>query len=127
MPMARAFLCLAGAVSVFLLKSVTSPTTWSQGHRRTRIHSTNDPHYFHATSELTVSYPPSQIEGYQVSGIEANQSSSSARVFEFAPPNANWKREGAVHVFLDLSVKPAANLRCFCCMGHRPVPDKRNA
>jgi len=44
--------------------------------------------YFHDNSELTLSYPPFQIENYQVSGIQANPNSSSARVFEAATPTA---------------------------------------
>ena len=44
--------------------------------------------YFHDNSELTLSYPPFQIENYEVSGIEANSSSLSARVFEAATPSA---------------------------------------
>ena len=44
--------------------------------------------YFHDNSELTFSYPPFQIQNIQVSGIEANSSSLSARVFEAATPTA---------------------------------------
>jgi len=44
--------------------------------------------YFHDNSELTFSYPPFQLGGFQVSGIQANPSSPSARVFETSTPNA---------------------------------------
>ena len=42
--------------------------------------------YFHDDSELTLSYPPFQLQNYQISGIQANPSSSSARVFQAATP-----------------------------------------
>jgi hypothetical protein len=45
--------------------------------------------YFHDNSELTFSYPPFQIQGYQVSGIQASPSSTSAHVFETANPTAS--------------------------------------
>lgn len=44
--------------------------------------------YFHDNSELTFTYPPFQIQGYQVSGIQADPESSSARVFQSANPVA---------------------------------------
>jgi len=40
--------------------------------------------YFHDNSELTFSYPPFRFQGLQISGIQANSSSSSARVFTAA-------------------------------------------
>jgi len=40
--------------------------------------------YFHDNSELTLTYPSFQIRGYQISGIQANAASSSARVFQAA-------------------------------------------
>ena len=40
--------------------------------------------YFHDDSEMTFSYPSFQIQGYQVSGIQASSSSSSAHVFQTA-------------------------------------------
>ena len=42
--------------------------------------------YFHDDSELTFSYPPFQIQGYQISGMQASPASSSARVFQTANP-----------------------------------------
>jgi hypothetical protein len=44
--------------------------------------------YFHDNSELTLSYPPFQLGGFQVSGIQASPSSSSAQVFTAATPSA---------------------------------------
>jgi hypothetical protein len=44
--------------------------------------------YFHNNSELTFAYPPFQFQNYQIAGIQANSSSSSARVFEAATPIA---------------------------------------
>jgi len=40
--------------------------------------------YFHDNSELTFSYPPFQFQNLQISGIQANSSSTSARVFTAA-------------------------------------------
>ena len=44
--------------------------------------------YFHDNSELTFSYPPFQLGGFQVSGIQANPSNSSAQIFETATSDA---------------------------------------
>jgi len=40
--------------------------------------------YFHDNSELTFSYPPFRFQDLQISGIQANSSSTSARVFTTA-------------------------------------------
>jgi len=42
--------------------------------------------YFHDNSQLTLTYPSFQIQGYQISGIQADAASSSARVFQSANP-----------------------------------------
>ena len=42
--------------------------------------------YFHDNSELTFTYPPFQVQSYQISGIQANPNSSSARVFQTVTP-----------------------------------------
>ena len=60
--------------------------------------------YFHETQELTFVYPPFQIGNIQVSAIEANQSSSSARVFSAADANAPTTSGRAITVSALISV-----------------------
>jgi hypothetical protein len=60
--------------------------------------------YFHDSSELTISYPPFQIGNFQVSGIQANPSSSSARVFAAATPAAPSTGGVAAAMRADISV-----------------------
>jgi len=60
--------------------------------------------YFHDNSELTFSYPPFQFGGFQVSGIQANSSSSSAQVFETATPDAPTGSGMAVTMSSTISV-----------------------
>jgi len=67
----RVFLCVA----VFLLPLVANLSP---------VLALQSTFYFHDNSELTLTYPSFQIRGYQISGIQANAVSSSARVFESA-------------------------------------------
>ena len=60
--------------------------------------------YFHDDSELTFAYPPFQIQGYQVSGIEANPSSTSARVFQYATPTVPTRNGLALALSANISV-----------------------
>jgi hypothetical protein len=62
------------------------------------------PFYFHDNSELTFSYPSFQVGNYQVSAIEANQSSSSARIFSAADSTAPTSSGVVVTVSAQISV-----------------------
>ncbi|MGA2626258.1 MAG: hypothetical protein ABSF63_04255 [Candidatus Bathyarchaeia archaeon] len=60
--------------------------------------------YFHDNSELTFSYPPFQLADFQVSGIQANPSSSSAQIFETATPDVPTGSGMAVAMSSTISV-----------------------
>jgi hypothetical protein len=60
--------------------------------------------YFHDNQELAFAYPPFQVGNFQVSAIEANQSSTSARVFSAADPNAPTTAGKAITVSAQISV-----------------------
>ena len=62
------------------------------------------PFYFHDNSELTFTYPSFQVGSYQVSAIEANQSSSSARIFSVVDSTAPTASGVAVTVSAKISV-----------------------
>ena len=60
--------------------------------------------YFHDNSQLTFSYPSFQLGNFQVSAIQANQSSSSARIFSSADSNAPTAAGVAVPLSAQISV-----------------------
>jgi hypothetical protein len=60
--------------------------------------------YFHDNSELSFSYPPFQFAGFQISGIQAGPSSSSARAFQSATPDAPLGSGMAVSMSATISV-----------------------
>jgi hypothetical protein len=59
--------------------------------------------YFHDQGELDVSLPPFQIGNLQVSGIEANSASSSARIFS-ASPEAPTSNGAAVSMSAQIAI-----------------------
>ena len=59
--------------------------------------------YFHNQGELDVSLPPFQIGNLQVSGIEANSASSSARIFS-ASPDAPTSNGAAVSMSAQIAI-----------------------
>jgi hypothetical protein len=60
--------------------------------------------YFHDNSELTFSYPAFQVGEFQVSGIEAMPSSSSAQAFSAATPMAPTASGTAAVMSTNISV-----------------------
>jgi hypothetical protein len=60
--------------------------------------------YFHDKSELTFSYPPFQVGNFQVSAIQANASSLSARIFSAANSSAPTTGGVAASVSTQISI-----------------------